>query len=257
MKIITVANQKGGTAKTTTALCLGAELEYKGYSVLYVDLDKQCDTSRTLMADLTKPGSYDIMADRKPANEVVQITENGHHVITSSDKMANVDALLNDPKNQIGKEQRLKDSLATITEPYDYIVIDTATDLNVSTINALTCSDYLVISTTADSFSEEGLITLLNITDVIRRYTNPGLQTTGILFARYSPRLLLNRAIREETSNIASRYGTKVFNTYIRENSAIRESQAFKEPITEYAPKSNGHLDYLAFTNELLETIRQ
>ena len=255
MKVITIANQKGGTGKTTTALCLGAQLERIGYKVLYVDLDKQCDSTRTLNASMDAKGSYDMLADKTPANEVIQITDGGRHVIASNDKIATIDALLNDPKNQLGKEYRLKESLESVKDLYDYVVIDTATDLNNATINALTTADYLVISSTADDYSKEGLLTLLNITDIIRQYTNKNLKTAGVLLIRYNDRSNINKAYKEEISRIAGEHNTKVFNTYIRENTAIRESQALKQPITEYAPKSNGNIDYMTFANELLDGI--
>ena len=147
--------------------------------------------------------------------------------------------------------------MESVKDNYDYVVIDTATDLNPATINALTGTDYLIITTTADAFSNEGMITLLNIVDVIRQYTNKGLKTAGILLTRFNERSNINRAIKQEIDAIAKQYGVKVFKTYIRENISIRESQALKLPITEYAPKSNGNIDYLAFTNELLKDIRK
>jgi len=257
MKIITIANQKGGTGKTTTALCLGAELESKGYKVLYIDLDKQSDTSRTLKADPDSAGAFEILAERRPAAEVVQITGTGSHAIASADSMANIDTLLNDPKNQDRKEYRLSDSLKSVSGKYDYAVIDTVTDLNGATINALTATDYLVISSTADDFSREGLLTLFNITDIIKQYTNKKLNVSGVLLVRYSDRSNINRAFKAEIKRIAEENGTKLFNTTIRENVAIREAQAFKQPITEYAPNSNGNADYLKFTEELLKEINK
>lgn len=256
MKVITIANQKGGTGKTTTALCLGAQLESKGYKVLYIDLDKQSDTTRTLKADPNRGGAYEILAERRPAAELVQTTGTGSHAIASADRMANIDMILNDAKNQIGKEYRLKESLKSVAGAYDFAVIDTATDLNGATINALTATDYLIISSTADDYSREGLLTLLNITGVIRQYTNQNLNVAGVLMVRYNDRSNINRAFKDEIKRIAQEHGTRLFNTTIRENVAIREAQALKLPITEYAPNSNGNADYLEFANEFLKDIK-
>lgn len=255
MKVITITNQKGGIGKTTTALCLGAELEQKGYKVLYIDLDKQTDTSRTLRADLNAKGSYEMLADKMKAVDLIQITENGHHVITANDKLATIDSVLNAPARQKGREFLLKESLESIKDKYDYVIIDTLRDLNNATINALTGTDYIIIPATTDSFSQEGIITLLNIVNVIKQYTNKELKTAGILLTMYDNRSNINKAFKEEIERTAEEYGTKVFNTTIRQNVAIRESQALKEPITTYAPKSNANQDYLNFTNELLKDI--
>lgn len=256
MKVITIGNQKGGIGKTTTALCLGAELEQKGYRVLYIDMDKQTDTSRTLRADLNAKGSYEMLADKVKAVDLIQVTDNGHHVITSNDKLATIDNVLSDPKRQLGKEYLLKESLESVKGNYDFVIIDTARDLNNATINALTGTDYLIIPATTDSFSQEGLITLLNIAGVIRQYTNKELKTAGVLLTMYNDRSNINRAFKEEIERTAEEYGTKVFNTFIRSNVAIKESQALKEPITTYAPKSNANQDYLNFTEELLKDIK-
>lgn len=256
MKVITVANQKGGIGKTTTVLCLGAHLEQKGYKVLYIDLDAQNDTSRTLRADTDAKGSYEMLADRIPASELIQVTENGHHVISASNRLANINTELNKPKNEKDKELILKASLKGVADRYDFAVIDTARDLNTASMNALACTDYLVISTMAEEFSKTGIETLLNVAGVIKKHTNSGLNVAGILLTRYNDRSIINRAFKEEISQLASEYNTKVFNTYIRENVSIRECQALKEPITTYAPKSNANADYLAFTEELLKEIK-
>lgn len=256
MIVLTISNQKGGIGKTTTALCLGAELEAKGYKVLYVDLDAQNDASRTLNADLKQKGSYDILANKTPAKDVIQVTESGQHVIAASEKLVSITAILNEPKNQLGKEYRLKESLDSVKNDYDFVLIDTARELSPATVNALTCTDYLIISAMADDYSLTGTEALLSITDVIKQYTNKELKTAGILITKYGDRSNISRVYKDELSKLAEQYGTKVFNTCIRENVKIAESQALRIPITKYAPKSNGNIDYLAFTEELLEQIK-
>lgn len=255
MKVITIANQKGGTGKTTTTLCLGAELEQKGYKVLYIDLDKQSNTTSTLKADREQKGAYELLAEQAGANDLIQITEDGHHVISSNNRLDNVNKILNDEKNQNGKEFRLKNGLTEVKDKYDFVVIDTAPDLNTVTINALTATDYLIIVALADSYSLDGISALCGIADVIKQYTNKDLKKGGVLLTRYSDRSIINRAYKDEIKATAETYGTKMFNTCIRETVTIRESQALKQPITEYAPKSNANQDYLTFTDEVLEDI--
>lgn len=255
MKVLTVANQKGGIGKTTTFLCLGAQLEQRGFKVLYIDLDAQNDGSRTLNADTEKAGSYELLANRLTADKVIQTTPTGQDVIASNDGLANITSKLNEPQNQIGKEFILRDSLKSVKDKYDYVIIDTAKDLNPATLNALTCTDYLIISATADDYSLKGISTLLTFTDVVKQYTNKKIKTAGVLLTRYNDRSNINKFFKEEIGKLAEQYNTKVFNTVIRENATIKESQALKTPITEYAPKSNGNVDYQSFTEELLKEI--
>ena len=254
--VITLANQKGGTGKTTTALCLGAELEAKGYKVLYVDLDAQQNTSKTLKADTTLKGSYELLADRESAADLIQITEDGRHVISGSEKLANTDTVLNDVKNQIGKEYRLKDGLKDVRSRYDFVIIDTAPTLDTTVINALTVTDYLVICALADEYSLDGIRALFSIADVIKQYTNQGLKIGGVLLTKYSDRARIKRAYKDTIKEIAETYNTKLYQTCIRENVSIMESQAFKQPITEYEPNSNGNKDYLAFAEEVLKDVK-
>lgn len=255
MKVITIANQKGGVGKTTTALCLGAQLEHKGYNVLYIDLDKQANTSKVLNADTNEKGSYELLANKLNASEVIQITETNEHIISASPQLSIIENVLNDTINQVGKEYRLKESLKDIKNNYDYVIIDTAPSLDILTINALTCTDYLIIVSNADTFSLDGIKNLNNIIENIKEYTNPNLKIGGILITRYNPNLNLNRAYKETLEDLARALNTKVYKTYIRENVAIRESQTLQQRITEYAPSSNGNKDYELLSKEVLEDI--
>lgn len=254
-KIITIANQKGGVGKTTTALCLGAELQEKGYKVLYVDLDKQCNTSKVLKADTSKGGAYNILANKTSAKEVVQITASNEYVISGSKNLDALDNVLNDVKNSIGKEYRLKESLKDVKELFDFIIIDTPPRLDNTTINALTTTDYLIIVSGADMFSLEGIKDLSSTIKSVKEYTNPNLQIGGILITRFNPRLRINQALKDALNDLAIKYETKVYKTFIRSNIAVKESQTAKQRITDYAKNSNANEDYLNFTNEVLEDL--
>lgn len=255
-KIITIANQKGGVGKTTTALCLGAELESKGFKILYIDLDKQCNTSKVLKADVEKGGSFELITKKANAKELIQITASNEYVISGSKDLDSIDNILNDPKNSIGKEYRLRDSLKDIKELFDYIVIDTPPRLDSITINALTCTDYLIIVSNADTFSLEGIKDINGITESVKEYTNKDLKVGGILITRYNNRANLSQAYKDALEQLAKDNNTKIYKTTIRENIAIRESQALKERITTYAPKSNANEDYLSFANEVIEDLK-
>lgn len=255
-KIITIANQKGGVGKTTTALCLGAELQDKGFKVLYVDLDKQCNTSETLRADTDKKGSYDILATKEDAKNLIQITETGDNVISGSELLDVIETILSNPKNSIGKEYRLRDSLESIKNYFDFIIIDTPPRLDSTTINALTTTDYLIVVSGADTYSVKGIRDLYTIVSNVKAFTNANLKIGGFLITRFNPRGNINQAYKEQLEKIAKEYNTKVYKTFIRENIAIKESQALGQHITTYAPKSNANEDYLSFANEVIEDLK-
>ena len=254
-KIITIANQKGGVGKTTTALCLGAELQEKGFKVLYIDLDKQCNTSETLRADTDKKGSYEILTNKEDAKELIQITQTGDAVICGSEMLDVVENILNSNKNSVGKEYRLKKSLESVKGLFDFVIIDTPPRLDSTTINALTTTDYLIIVSGADTYSVKGIKDLYTTINNVREYTNANLFVGGFLITRFNQRGNIKQAYKEQLEQLASNYNTKVYKTFIRENIAIKESQALGQHITTYAPKSNANEDYLNFTNEVLEDL--
>lgn len=255
-KIITLANQKGGTGKTTSVLCIGAQLESRGYKVLYVDLDKQCNTSKSLKADIDRQGSFEAITQRKPANELVQITGLNAYVISGSKALDNVDTLLN-AERTAGREYRLKESLESVRKHFDYILLDSPPRLDNITINALSATDYLIIACNADVYSLDGVTDLFQITDSVKAYTNKDLKIAGILLTRYNPRARINKDLKEALEETAQAHGTKVFNTAIRENVAVKEAQALRERLTDYAPRSKANEDYGALTEELLREIKQ
>lgn len=255
-KIITIANQKGGVGKTTTALCLGAILEDKGYKVLYIDLDKQCNTSKTLKADVNKKGVYEILAEKEKAQNVIQETSNKEYVITANGNLNNIDNILNS-NEIIRKEYRLKDSLADVKNDFDFIIIDTPPNINNAIINALTTTDYLIIISNADSFSIDGINYLLSMSKQVKDGTNKDLKIGGILITRYNGRAVISRDYKDILDEIAQNNNTKIYNSIIRECIAIRESQALKENIVKYARNSNAVIDYQAFTEELLNDIKK
>lgn len=256
-KVITVANQKGGVGKTTTVLCLGACLQEKGYKVLYIDLDKQCNASETLRADTDKKGAYELLTDRISAKECIQITNNGDFVISGSELLNAVDTILNTPKNSGNREYRLKEGLNDVLSDFDFIIVDTAPNLDSALVNALVCTDYLIIVSNSDNYSIKGINDLLSITEDIKKYKNNSLKIGGFLLAKYSARSNINNYFKKELTNLAKDKGTKVYKTAVRECIAIRESNAIGEHITTYAPKSNAYIDYTALTQEILKDMKE
>lgn len=256
-KIITVANRKGGVGKTTTAVNIGALLEDKGYKVLFIDLDKQCDTSKNLQADLRAKGTYEILANRESAVDLVQVLENKdtnkiHSILIANENLNKIPSLLN---GVIDSEYNLKDSLESINNYFDFVVIDTPPTIDIITNNALTCSDLVVITSMASIFSLDGAKNLLENINAIKKRKNPSLKVGGIVLTSFNRRTILANEIKEALNDIATNYNTKVYNTCIRKCTALEEAQAYNLTISEYKKNSNAYEDYNSLVDEILKDI--
>lgn len=246
--VISIANQKGGIGKSTTAQALGAGLHLKGYKTLLIDLDPQGNITYTAGADTTKPTAYDLLINRASIDEVIQSTKQGR-IIPANERLSNLDLEL----STTGKEYRLKEVLEPIKKNYDYIIIDTPPALGILTINALTASNSLIIPSQADIYSLQGIGQLYKTIEAVKMYTNPNLKIQGILLTRYHTRTILNRDMGELIEETAKQFDTRIYKTFIRESVAVREAQAKKQDIFTYAPRSNPSKDYISFIDEVIE----
>ena len=247
MEIISIALQKGGTAKTTTAHNLGAGLFKMGYRVLYIDLDGQGSLSYTLNTKAQNRGIYEALKGIVDIKKTIHRTEQGD-IIPATGNLAGIDGEL----TATGKEYRLKELLEPIKKNYDYIIIDTPPALGILTVNALTVSDSLIIPLQADIFSLQGVGQLYSTIQAIQRYTNPQLEIKGLLINRYNARSILTRDLTATIKDTAKSLNTKVFNTKIRECIAVKEAQTQQANIFDYAPNSNAAKDYNNFILEVL-----
>lgn len=250
-KIIAVANQKGGVAKTTTAAALAVGLKAHGYKTLAVDFDPQGNLSDSLGAEVYEaPTIYDVLTHRRGAAETVQ------HLYEADIIPANIElATAEHEIVQIGKEQRLREVLASIANDYDYIIIDTPPSLGLFTINAFACADELIIPTTADMFAAKGIEHLYNAVKAARKYCNPGLTIKGILFTKYSNRVNVSKDVKIITENLAKHIGAPVFQTVIRNSVRVVEAQTRQQSLFAYDVKSTVSEDYNAFIKEYLNII--
>lgn len=250
MQIIAIANQKGGVAKTTTTLAIGAGLARKGYKVLFVDLDAQTNLSYVMEADatgLTGRTSLDVMEGRASASDAIQHTRHGD-IIAASPALAGADAVL----TQVGKEYRLKEALEPLAAVYDYILLDTPPALGILTVNALTACKGCIIPAQADIYSLQGISQLYNTLQTVQKYCNPSLKVLGILLTRYNGRAIISREAAEMIEQAAEQMGSRLYTARIRECTAIKEAQACREDIFTYAPHSNAAADYAALIDEIL-----
>jgi chromosome partitioning protein len=245
--IVTITNQKGGVAKTTTAHALAAGLKLKGYSVLSVDLDPQANLSYAMNVNNSPVSVLNVLTERISLAEAIYHSEQGE-ILPASSELAAAEKVLKDT----GREFKLREAMESISDNYDYIVIDTPPSLNILTVNALTAAERVIIPAQADDFSLQGISELYGTISVIRRYTNPKLTIDGILLTRHNPRSIISRDMSEAIREAAEKIGGRLYDTYIRECAALKEAQAMRQDIYTYAPKSNAAIDYMAFVEEVI-----
>lgn len=249
MKTISIINQKGGVAKTTTALALSFGLADKGNRVLAIDLDPQGNLSDSVQ--ITDPAPEDLyslmlLPDQNPETRISKAED--MDIIISDPQLFDIDIKM----TETGKEFRLKEALSKLNGRYDYVIIDTPPSLNLLTVNALTGADEVIIPAQADKYSLTGINGLLNTITAVKKYTNPALRLSGILLTRYNPRTVLSQQIHDHLKEQATALDTKVFNIKIRECIAIKEAQLTRRSIFKFAPKSNASSDYMAFIDEYM-----
>lgn len=250
MVIVTLTNQKGGVAKTTTALALANGLHKKKKRVLMVDMDAQSNLSFATGVDLLnlEASMYDVFKEAADVREAVQTVKDGLDIVTGGLQMAAADMEF----TSIGREYLLKKNLDKLSADYDFCIIDTPPTLGVLTMNALTASHKVIIPLFSDIFSLQGISQLQGFIQNVREYCNPDLEIAGLLLTKYTSRTNIAQALDEQIQNAATTLGTKVFNTRIRQAVAVQESQLLKGDIYTKAPRATATHDYMAFVDEFL-----
>ena len=249
-RVITVANQKGGVAKTTTVQNIAAALIFRGYKTLCIDLDPQGNLSFLMGADnVNKPTIYDVLRGKATVTETMQQTKSGA-IIPANILLSGADMEFTQP----GKDKLLIKELDVFKRAgYDFILIDTPPSLGILTINALTACDSVIIPMSADVLSLQGISQLYDTIEAVRKRNNPGLIIEGILFTQHVARTLLTKEFTRAIKGVAKRLETKVFNTAIRSSVAAREAQANQIDIITYAPRSSTADDYNSLTIEIIK----
>ena len=246
MRIIVVANQKGGVGKTTTSHALTAGLAAKGYKVMGIDLDPQGNFS---IVNYNVPTVYELMKREVTVEEVIQRMKGGYDILPSNIMLAGAEQEL----LQTGKEYRLKEIITPVVNNYDYIIIDTPPSLGVLTINAFTTASDILVPTTAGIFATTGINQLNETVKSVQRYCNPNLKIIGILFTRFNPRANISKQIKELTQQLSEYISAPIYKTYIRSAVVVEEAQANKTDIFDYAKKSTVSEDYKTFIEEFLK----
>lgn len=252
MVTIAITAQKGGVGKTTTAQAIGTGLaKYYAARVLFIDMDAQGNLSRSMEADHAGTSGADaleVLTGRIAIADAIQHTPHGD-IVASSPLLSGADR---EPTlSRVGREYRLKKALEGIAGAYDYCILDTPPALSILTVNALTAADKVIIPAQADDYSLEALDRLNETIETVRTFCNTSLKVDGILLTRYNGRAVLGREIADLIAQAADRMGTRLYDTKVRECTAVKEAQAVREDIFSYAPRSNAAKDYRALLAEI------
>jgi chromosome partitioning protein len=252
--IITVANQKGGVGKTTTAINLSAAIAAKGRRTLLIDLDPQANSTIAFfdMGEV-KMSMFDVLGDaRTPMAEVIKPTKDAMlHVGGGRLALAKLETVL---AGQFDAPYRLKDALAPVLKDYDYVVIDTPPSLGILTVNALVASTHLLVPIQAAYFAIEGTDDLLETYERIRARPNPQLKMLGVVITLYDKRTNISK---DTHGQIRAVFGEVLFKTKIAKNVRLEESPAYKETILTFAPKSPGAVEYKKLAVEVLQRVEE
>jgi chromosome partitioning protein len=248
--IVSIANQKGGVGKTTTAINLAAAMALRGKRTLLIDLDPQANSTMTFidMPQVVR-SVYDAIADPAlPMADVILPTPVENLFIAPSRiALAKLEAKL---VGEMDAHFRLKDKLEPIKKTYANIVIDCPPALGLLTVNALVASTHLLIPIQSSYFALEGTDDLLETIEKVRARPNPALRILGVVITMHDKRTALAKDIRAQIQKV---FGGKVFKTVITKSVRLEESPAYKESIFTFAPDSTGATEYYSLCEEVID----
>lgn len=255
--VISVASQKGGCGKTTTAYSLGDGFaRFKGKKVLLIDLDHQANMS--FWTDLDAPFTiYHLMKNRKLDKNAIVNKNKNLDIILSDENLAGADMEFMDNN----REFILSDILKPVINDYDYIIIDLSPSLSILTVNALAISDSVIIPVCAEIFSIQGLYYLYNSILSVKSNLNSKLKIVKVLITRFKKRTKLNQNLIFSIEEMVKKMNEEtsleidIFNSKIRESTIIGDAQARNKSIFEYSSKSYVAQDYISFIDEFYKII--
>ncbi len=246
-KIITVANQKGGVGKTTTAVNISACLAEKGYNTLLVDLDPQGNASSGLGLRAGKKTVYEALLGEITFENAVEKTRQKQLFVLPSDiRLAGAELEL---ATLDRREYRLRAGLEALRAQFDYILIDCPPSLGLLTINALTASQSVLIPIQCEYYALEGVTALMNTINRVKKSLNPSLEIEGVLLTMLDGRTNLGIQVVNE---VKKHFKGKVFATTVPRNVRLGEAPSHGLPIHSYDPRSSGAEAYRSLAQEVI-----